>query len=130
MSTKKYNTCLNCLYAYLTKEDFPCSECHFTSKWEAYPPSQAAPSGTAEAAGHYQVGSKQPIEIMQEVMTPEEFRGYLRGNIIKYALRLGHKDEVSKEAQKIQQYSEWLVKALTGETIDPWETKESREKEN
>ena len=116
MTTKNYQTCLNCLHAYATKEDFPCSECHFTSKWEPY----VTKSGTAGAASHYQVGSKQPIEIMQEVMTPEEFQGYLRGNIIKYALRLGHKDEVSKEAQKMQQYAQWLVEAIAGETIDPW----------
>lgn len=122
--------CSTCLYSWLAPDDYPCNECAYEAiHWKSIDKPTLA-GGSAEAANHYQVGSKQPIEIMQEVMTPDEFRGYLRGNVIKYALRLGHKDEVSKEAQKIQQYAEWLVKALAGETINPWNTKESREKEN
>jgi len=80
---------------------------------------QVTPEGSAATAKHYQVGSKQPIEIMQEVMSPEEFQGFLRGNVIKYALRLGHKDDPVKEAGKIEQYAKWLRKALQGEKIDP-----------
>ncbi|MEA4834979.1 MAG: DUF3310 domain-containing protein [Anaeromusa sp.] len=40
--------------------------------------------GTAIGAKHYQLTGAQPIEIMQNVMTAEEFVGFLRGNIIKY----------------------------------------------
>lgn len=75
--------------------------------------------GSAKTSTHYQVGSKQPIEIMQEVMSPEEFQGFCRGNVIKYALRLGHKDDPVKEAGKIEQYAKWLRMALEGKTIDP-----------
>lgn len=75
--------------------------------------------GSAATSKHYQVGSKQPIEIMQEVMSHEEFQGFLRGNVIKYALRLGHKDKAVKEAAKIEQYAKWLREALEGKTIDP-----------
>ena len=77
--------------------------------------------GTAAGATHYQMGDKQPIEIMQEVMTTEEFFGYLRGNVIKYSLRMGHKDNKAKDAQKAAQYSKWLAQALGGKTIDPRE---------
>lgn len=77
------------------------------------------PEGSAKTSTHYQVGSKQPIEIMQEVMSPEEFQGFLRGNVIKYALRLGHKDKAVKEAAKIEQYAKWLREALEGKQIDP-----------
>lgn len=77
--------------------------------------------GTAAGASHYQVGDKQPIEIMQDVMTTEEFFGYLRGNVIKYSLRMGHKDSKAKDAQKAAQYSKWLSQALSGKTIDPRE---------
>lgn len=77
--------------------------------------------GTAAGATHYQLGDKQPIEIMQEVMTTEEFFGYLRGNVIKYSLRMGHKDSKAKDAQKAAQYSKWLAQALAGKTIDPRE---------
>ena len=77
--------------------------------------------GTAAGASHYQVGDKQPIEIMQEIMTPEEFQGFCRGNVIKYSLRLGHKDAAVKEAAKIEQYSKWLRMSLEGKTIKPME---------
>lgn len=67
---------------------------------------------------HY-VAKIQPIEVMQEHMSNEEFIGFLKGNIIKYACRLGKKDGVEKEAAKIFRYAEWLLKATKGETIDP-----------
>ena len=82
---------------------------------------KAALEGSAKTSSHYQVGTKQPIEIMQEVMTPDEFRGFLRGNVIKYSLRLGHKDAAVKEAAKIEQYAKWLRMALEGKTIKPME---------
>lgn len=67
---------------------------------------------------HYQT-QIQPLEAMQANMTKEEFIGFLKGNIIKYACRCGRKDEALKEAEKIQRYAEWLVVTLKGEKIDP-----------
>lgn len=60
---------------------------------------------------------------MQANMTPEAFRGYLRGNIIKYVCRMGRKTENTeiKEAKKIQDYAKWLVESLEGKTINPRE---------
>lgn len=67
---------------------------------------------------HY-LGDVQPIELMQSMMSPEAFMGFLRGNIVKYASRLGKKDDVAKEATKILRYAEWLDKAAKGEKINP-----------
>lgn len=75
--------------------------------------------GSSKCQSHYQVASKQPIEVMQEVMSPEEFQGFCRGNIIKYAMRLGHKDDSVKEAGKIKQYAIWLVDSLKGVMVKP-----------
>ena len=77
--------------------------------------------GTALTATHYQVGDKQPIEIMQTLMTPEQFIGFLWGNVIKYTLRLGSKDAPEREMEKAQQYARWYVQACQGKTIDPRE---------
>lgn len=65
----------------------------------------------------------QPIETMQANMTPEAFRGYLRGNIIKYVCRMGRKDGNTeiKEAKKIQEYAKWLVESLEDKIINPRE---------
>ena len=67
---------------------------------------------------HYQ-GDVQPIELMQSAMSAEAFMGFLRGNIIKYACRLGKKDDVAKETTKILRYAEWLDKVAKGEKVNP-----------
>ena len=56
---------------------------------------------------------------MQANMTPEEFQGYCKGNIIKYACRCGKKDDPLKEALKIVDYANWFVSSLKGEIINP-----------
>lgn len=65
---------------------------------------------------HYQ-GAVQPIHLMQEQMTREAFMGFLRGNIIKYASRLGKKDKEVKETAKILQYALWLHQTAQGEEL-------------
>lgn len=67
---------------------------------------------------HYDT-AHQPIEVMQANMTHDEFVGFLKGNIIKYACRCGRKDDPKKEAAKIYRYAGWLVDVLEGKTIDP-----------
>lgn len=71
-----------------------------------------------EHDSHYQTRI-QPIETMQANMTPEEFQGFCKGCIIKYACRCGRKDEPLKEAEKIVDYAKWLVASLKGEIINP-----------
>jgi len=51
------------------------------------------------AADHLQIGGNhykdmalQPWEVMENVLTSEEFEGFLKGNIIKYSMRAGRKD--------------------------------------
>lgn len=83
--------------------------------------------GTAKGATHYQGKGDQPIEIMQNKMTHEQFIGFLRGNVIKYIIRIGCKDDDIKDAQKAAQYATWLCQALNGETVNPMaEQKETK----
>lgn len=56
---------------------------------------------------HYKDMSVQPWEVMQTVLTHEEFVGYLKGNCIKYAMREGKKDE--HDAQKYYHYKQKLA---------------------
>ena len=68
----------------------------------------------AKQAGgtHYKDMAIQPWHLMEALLTPEEFIGYLRGNMIKYAMRQGRKD--SPDAEKYHHYKQKLaeVKAL------------------
>jgi len=79
---------------------------------------EKAVSGFAKDAVHYQILEQQPIEIMQALMSPEQFFGFCWGNVIKYALRCGNKDSRAKEMQKVAQYAMWATQALDGTKVD------------
>jgi hypothetical protein len=57
---------------------------------------------------HYKKGAIQPWAYMKSVMTDEEFRGFLVGNVIKYISRYQHKDGL-KDLEKAQHYLSKLM---------------------
>ncbi|CAN7188223.1 DUF3310 domain-containing protein [Acidovorax sp. LjRoot117] len=57
---------------------------------------------------HYKDMPLQPWDVMEAVLTPEEFRGYLKGNVIKYGMRAGRKDGTD-DAGKAQHYQQKLA---------------------
>ena len=59
------------------------------------------------SGSHYKDMPIQPWALMETVLTVEEFRGYLKGNIIKYAMRAGRK-EGSDDAGKAKHYMQKL----------------------
>ena len=63
---------------------------------------------------HYKDLDPQPWAVMQALLTPEEFRGFLKGNMIKYAMRQGKKD--SPDAGKYRHYWQKLSEFTGGET--------------
>ncbi len=75
------------------------------------------PSGFTDAASHYQGQTQQPIEIMVEYLTADQMAGFLRGNVIKYALRAGRKGSVVQDAEKAAQYALWLASFLRDGTV-------------
>ena len=76
-------------------------------------------SGFSIDSTHYQNTDQQPIEIMQRNLTPEEFKGFLKGNVIKYLFRSQYKGTEIKDLEKMLQYATWLHAAAIGEMIDP-----------
>lgn len=59
---------------------------------------------------HYKNAVVEPIEIMRQMFTKEEYRGFLKGNILKYRMRLGNKQgaDINEDFEKIRQYEKWL----------------------
>jgi hypothetical protein len=57
---------------------------------------------------HYNRGTVQPIDFMEGSFTVEEYRGYLKGNVIKYVSRYRHKGTPMSDLTKAVQYLEWL----------------------
>ena len=50
------------------------------------------------------------IEIIRNTLTPEEFRGYIKGNVLKYTIRAGKKAGAS-EAKDLAK-AEWCLNYL------------------
>lgn len=50
------------------------------------------------------------IKVLAAWLKPDEYRGFLRGNAIKYICRLGKKDDPTQEISKAQWYLEELKK--------------------
>jgi len=65
---------------------------------------------------HYRRKKIQPWDAMAEWMSPEQFRGFLRGNAIKYLARADDKGGV-EDLRKAQHYLEKLLETYSnGET--------------
>ena len=49
------------------------------------------------------------IKVLRAWLTPEEFKGFLRGNVIKYVSRAGKKDAEAQDLDKAKWYLERLI---------------------
>jgi hypothetical protein len=58
---------------------------------------------------HYKKGEIEAIDAIKSMLTPEEWRGFLKGTAVAYLWRLGHKDAVEQDARKTQWYVSWLA---------------------
>jgi hypothetical protein len=61
----------------------------------------------------------QPLEVMQRVMTAEQFEGFLYGCCLKYLLRKDYKGQRESDEYKARQYAYWLEMVKEGRTINP-----------
>jgi hypothetical protein len=61
---------------------------------------------------HYTSGGIETIDYMQAKLTPDEFIGYLKGNVIKYTSRAGKKIDMKEDYAKAQWYMNRLLKTL------------------
>ena len=58
---------------------------------------------------HYMNGLIETIDVIKMALTPEEFRGFLKGNVLKYQIRAPHKNETPDEDyQKAKDYYDLL----------------------
>ena len=60
------------------------------------------------APNHYMVGGIETIDFIRAKLTQEEFRGFCKGNVIKYLSRAEHKGG-SEDYKKARVYIGWLT---------------------
>lgn len=78
-----------------TTSDFNCSKCG-AGMATAYQLNihQCQPKETVNHPDHYTAGGLETIDILKAKLTPEQYEGFLLGNVIKYTTRYGHKNGV------------------------------------
>lgn len=65
---------------------------------------------------HYHLwDGMESIDVIKKTLTLYEYVGWLKGNILKYQLRMGKKDDVEKEKLKIKTYQDELNYILRSE---------------
>ena len=68
---------------------------------------------TDPKSDYYDHGGIEVIAVMRAKLTPEQFGGYLLGNVIKYSLRLNHKGTPDRDAEKLAVYANMLAEWRT-----------------
>lgn len=58
---------------------------------------------------HYDRGKVQLIDFLESGLEPAEYRGYLKGQVIKYVFRAGRKGDVFADLEKANVYLTWLL---------------------
>jgi len=72
-----------------------------------------ATSDPVDKPDHYNKGSVEAIEAIKASMPDHEFRGYLKGNALKYLWRYDYKGKPVEDLRKCRWYIERLIKELT-----------------
>jgi hypothetical protein len=74
----------------------------------AHPADKHDPVG---APDHYNKGAIEAIEAIKASMHPQEYKGYLKGNCLKYLWRYEYKNGV-EDLRKARVYLDWLIKEV------------------
>jgi len=65
---------------------------------------------------HYTDSKFEVIDILQDKMTEDEFRGFLKGNVLKYVMRADKKEKPKEDFRKASWYLNKLIEN-TKETL-------------
>lgn len=88
------------------------AECHLAENAKAYIAAHRDEPDFVNSPPHYTNGSIECIDYIKDALTEEEYRGYLRGCMIKYQHRLMHKGNPKQNAEKMQWYANRLIEVL------------------
>ena len=61
---------------------------------------------------HYTQGGIECIDAIRSMLTPEEFKGYCKGNAMKYIWREAHKGKSKQDLEKAVVYLNWAIDDL------------------
>lgn len=67
---------------------------------------------------HYAKGSLECIDWIRAMLSPEEYRGYLKGATLKYIWRHENKGTPAQDLEKARKYLSFLIEELDREKND------------
>lgn len=68
-------------------------------------------NGLITEQSHYREAGIEPIDLMKQNFTREEYEGFLQGNVLKYMLRYKRKNGV-EDVIKAKTYITWLIESM------------------
>jgi len=72
-----------------------------------------------EEPDYYAGNGLSPIGAFQQgLISQEEYIGFLKGNIIKYTVRAGHKEDAIKDLEKAKHYIDFYLELLKAKKIE------------
>ena len=95
---------------YLDDSDYWCCREEDLELVEGEEPFPTKPEAVNNPA-HYGTGKIECIEYIKDFLTPEEFIGYLRGNIAKYLHRWRYKNGL-EDLKKAEWYLKYLIEFM------------------
>ena len=120
----KDERCIGCAYYHKSYSDEPCISCsvafsgqitnHYTSYTalmdDMYPNAMEnwgrEEEDVVKKPSHYQLFDSEAIDYIRSCLTDGEFKGYLKGNGLKYRLRAGKKDDTEQDIRKALEYED------------------------
>lgn len=57
---------------------------------------------------YYDAGGMEVLDIIKAKLTPQQYQGFLLGNVIKYSCRMNHKGTFNRDSQKCAFYANAL----------------------
>ena len=93
-------------------------------KSETYENFESKPNDTNVSANHiatkcrdpkamyYSYGGVEVLDVIKGKMTPEQYKGWILWNLIKYACRANHKGQFARDIEKVNFYSKEMFNIL------------------
>lgn len=60
---------------------------------------------------YYDAGGISTLAVIRAKLTPEEYRGFLKGNALKYLCRANYKGDTERDMEKASTYAKWAAEA-------------------
>lgn len=91
---------------------FACPEENPKDIVEIIPKEQPKSDDAVNHPSHYTSGGIECIAAIKASMSAEEYRGYLKGNVMKYLWRYESKGKPAEDLKKARVYLDWLIKEI------------------